>query len=263
MTQSIKIQLESIRTITAKLTVKTGLHIGAGSSIKAIGGVDSPVIKNPLTQQPYIPASSFKGKIRCLLERLAGCSSEKVLSQADITNQQIHHLNLGNDILKLFGSSADAKDTQNIQTARVTFRDAFFNEEWYQNNIDKRNLLDTEVKSENTINRISGTADNPRFKERVLAGSEFDIVLQLKTFNKDGKTDDADRLMNTLLRGFALLELDALGNSGSRGYGQIEFSNIKCVTQSSMNSSNVDVHNEQILDERFTIMKKNVWNNLS
>jgi len=75
----------------------------------------------------------------------------------------------------------------------------------------------TEVKSENSINRITGTAENPRVTERVPSGAEFDFSLTLKEF--EGDTD----LLDYLLLGLKLLSLDALGGGGSRGYGRIEF----------------------------------------
>jgi len=61
-------QLTRIKQLTATLTLKTGLHIGAGDTEMRIGGTDNPVVKNPLDGQPYIPGSSLKGKIRSLLE---------------------------------------------------------------------------------------------------------------------------------------------------------------------------------------------------
>jgi CRISPR-associated protein Csm3 len=44
----------------------SGLHIGSGNNEMHIGGTDNPVIKNPITQEPYIPGSSIKGKMRVL-----------------------------------------------------------------------------------------------------------------------------------------------------------------------------------------------------
>ena len=75
----------------------------------------------------------------------------------------------------------------------------------------------TEVKAENSINRISGTAENPRFTERVPAGVEFNFRITLKEFEGDEGLEDL------LLEGLKLLEHDALGGSGSRGYGRIRF----------------------------------------
>ena len=77
-------------------------------------------------------------------------------------------------------------------------------------------MLLTEAKSENTINRISGTADNPRQSERVPSGASFDFSLQIKVL----EGDDEQALVNMVLTGLKLLEQDALGGSGSRGYGR-------------------------------------------
>ena len=43
---------------TSKIEVVTGMHIGGSKDELKIGGVDSPVIKNPVTNIPYIPGSS-------------------------------------------------------------------------------------------------------------------------------------------------------------------------------------------------------------
>ena len=40
----------------------TGIHIGGMSDNVGIGGIDSEVVRNPLTNNPYIPGSSLKGK---------------------------------------------------------------------------------------------------------------------------------------------------------------------------------------------------------
>lgn len=50
------------------------MHIGSGNDSVQIGGVDSAVIKDPVSALPYIPGSSLKGKIRCLLETEGGYS---------------------------------------------------------------------------------------------------------------------------------------------------------------------------------------------
>lgn len=82
----------------------------------------------------------------------------------------------------------------------------------------RRNRWDLfEVKSENAINRIEGTARNPRFTERVVSGAEFDLTITLKLLG-----EDENELFDYLLDGLRLLEMDALGGSGSRGYGRIE-----------------------------------------
>ena len=71
------------------------------------------------------------------------------------------------------------------------------------------------------INRISGVAEHPRQTERVPAGALFDFKLSFKELDID-----AD-LLDTILQGLKLLELDAIGGSGSRGYGKIKFVKLK------------------------------------
>ena len=55
--------------ITGKIEVVTGMHIGGSEAFAAIGAIDSPVIKDTLTNKPIIPGSSLKGKLRTLLAR--------------------------------------------------------------------------------------------------------------------------------------------------------------------------------------------------
>ena len=59
---------------TASLTCITGLHIGNSNETAEIGGVDIPVVRRKDNNQPYIPGSSLKGKIRSLLEQSKGAS---------------------------------------------------------------------------------------------------------------------------------------------------------------------------------------------
>lgn len=56
--------------LIGQLTAETGLHIGGGGENLDIGGLDKPVIRDPLTKYPYLPGSSIKGKLRSTLERL-------------------------------------------------------------------------------------------------------------------------------------------------------------------------------------------------
>ena len=55
-----------------ELRALTGLHIGGSAGGIAIGGLDNPVIRDPLTNRPYVPGSSLKGKMRSLLEKHYG-----------------------------------------------------------------------------------------------------------------------------------------------------------------------------------------------
>jgi len=48
-------KLIKYRRLSGKIIVKTGLHIGGNVEVVEIGGVDNPIIKNPITNEPYIP----------------------------------------------------------------------------------------------------------------------------------------------------------------------------------------------------------------
>ena len=43
---------------------RSGIFIGGADDTLQIGGIDKSVIRNPLTDEPYIPGSSLKGKLR-------------------------------------------------------------------------------------------------------------------------------------------------------------------------------------------------------
>lgn len=59
--------------ITTTIELLTGLHIGGSKESVEIGGIDLPVIKLATKEgEPYIPGSSLKGKMRCLLEQAYG-----------------------------------------------------------------------------------------------------------------------------------------------------------------------------------------------
>jgi CRISPR-associated protein Csm3 len=121
-------------------------------------------------------------------------------------------------ILRIFGvSGADSDETSEIGPTRASFADCPLT----ANSRDlarANNWPLTEVKSENSIDRIKGVAQNPRFTERVPAGMEFDFMVALKKM-----ATDSEDLLDFLLEGMKLVEYDALGGSGSRGYGRVRF----------------------------------------
>ena len=216
----MSMKLTNIVEIKAKLVLQTGLHIGAGDSEMHIGGIDNSVIKHPITQSPYIPGSSLKGKIRTLLEWRSGAVQSLPLSLKDISKNPEEVKN----ILRLFGISGDAQNSEQevaeIGVSRLAFWDCTLNEAW-ENAIREDNQLLTEAKSENTIDRITSTAGNPRQTERVPAGAEFDFKLTLRQFE-----GDKPELLDLVLKGLKLLELDSLGGSGSRGYVKVKFTDL-------------------------------------
>ena len=188
--------------LTYTLRLLTGLHVGGSSENVEIGGIDSPVIKLP-NGEPYIPGSSLKGKIRCLLEQTKGA---KLCGNPKINN--------------MFGNA----DKNNPQPSKVIFRDAYLTKESVEK-FEKCSNMDmpfTEQKSENVINRVNGKAEHPRQIERVPAGAEFRVEIVLNIWDNDKEED----LLNILEEGINLLKNDYLGGSGSRGYGQVEIKQV-------------------------------------
>lgn len=219
-------KLTAIKILEGKITLKSGLHIGSGNMEMHIGGTDSPVIKHPHTLEPYIPGSSLKGKVRSLLEMESGLmihTDGNVVSSGTLQKNGVKSDEALKarciEILKIFGSSgADKEDETSFGPTRVSFADCYLDDEWKKKAKDNRWLL-TEEKSENVINRIKGTAEHPRFIERIPEGTKFKFLVTFKIL-QDG---DDDLFDTVLLKGLKLLEMDALGGSGSRGYGRIDF----------------------------------------
>ena len=219
-------QLTNIKKLTGQIELLSGLHIGSGNTEIHIGGTDNPVITNPITQQPYIPGSSIKGKMRSLLEWHLGVVAETGghplnFSHVDKLDKKVHKQ--AKDLIKLFGGASDSKNDEalinEIGPSRLAFWDCSLDIDWVIQ-MNEKNIMLTEVKMENTIDRIKGTAEHPRNTERVPATAKFD-------FNLTIRIHDHEDLSHTVLLGLKLLELTGLGGSGSRGYGKIVFRDLK------------------------------------
>lgn len=211
-------KLIDIQQITGTITLLSGLHIGAGETEMHIGGTDNTVVCHPHTRQPYIPGSSLKGKVRSLLEMRSGCMAEtkgQAIRFTHLSKFNGPQRDEAENICKLFGTSgADGEDARQLGPSRVSFSDCSLTEEWSKRS---REVSLTEIKAETAIDRISGTAlrGSLRQTERIVAGVAFNFSIAIKKM--EGDTD----LTTMLLQGLKLMELDALGGSGSRGYGRI------------------------------------------
>ncbi|MEA3469790.1 MAG: type III-A CRISPR-associated RAMP protein Csm3 [Thermodesulfobacteriota bacterium] len=213
-------KLVNLKNIKGRIILESGLHIGAGDTEMHIGGTDNPVVTHPHTREPYIPGSSLKGKIRSLLEMRSGLMSKtdgKPIGLKVLSSSSDDERKEALKILHLFGmSGADSDDSIEVGPTRGSFADCPLSRESVAA-AKAKNWPLTEVKSENSINRIKGIAENPRFTERVPAGLSFDFTFSIKEMEGD------EDLVDFLLQGVKLLELDALGGSGSRGYGRVRF----------------------------------------
>lgn len=206
--------------IKGKIKVKTGLHIGNVNETIHIGGTDSPIIKNPLTNRPYIPGSSLKGKLRSILEWKLG--------KAGVPDRKnnVGPCDCGNPncpVCVMFGSGNRNRTNNNLGPSRLIFRDSFLSEK-FENMVKTEGIQLTEIKAENSIDRTTGTSSNPRFFERICAGVEFDFNISYRVFNynsDNGKTDIEN--LKYLKAAFDDMNYEALGGGISRGYGRIEF----------------------------------------
>lgn len=209
--------------IEADIVVKTGMTIGGGRSAVEIGGIDNSVLKDS-NGVPYIPGSSIKGKMRCLLEKAEGkleSTKGKPCSCGWCEICRIFGVGAGRD-----DSSKNHEEKSCSGPTRLYVRDAVLDPRTKEQMINNEGLFSnleldyTETKWENTIDRITSGA-NPRNVERVPAGAVFNMDCVFNIFEKD----DIE-LVNFLIEGMELLEDDYIGSNGSRGYGRIGFENI-------------------------------------
>ena len=159
--------------------------------------------------------------MRCLLEQIAG--------SAEVGNDK--------DVNNLFGTPEKKKEGKVIQENRpskLIVRDAMLTEASAEE-LRKCENLDmpyTEGKWENVIDRVKGAAEHPRQTERIPAGVSFDVEFVVNVWDDD----NAEDLVNLLKKGINALENDYLGGSGSRGYGQIKFGELKQTELSDANN---------------------------
>ena len=189
--------------IHCDMKVVTGLHIGGSSVFSAIGAVDSPVVKDPLTKQPIAPGSSLKGKLRTLLARSLTQNIER-MPEFDNDDDQIK---------RLFGSA------QPPRPAQLQFADAFVKN---AGALAEAELSLTEIKFENSINRLTSVA-NPRQIERVIPGVVFGVSIAYDVHDAEEMRSD----MALLCKGLRLLQMDYLGGHGSRGSGRVGLENFR------------------------------------
>lgn len=210
-------KLLKYKVIKGKIITLTGLHIGAGNEEIKIGGIDNPVIRHPLTNEPFIPGSSLKGKMRSLLELALG--------KIDVKKSKIHEQcdDEKCPICRIFG--VGAKEGSKTGPTRILVRDAFIHPEYKKKMKEQgwTNFDLSEEKKENNIDRITAAA-TPRTMERVPAGTEFELEIYYRVFDVDGDGGTTDnKMFEYVEKGLKLIEKDSLGGYGSRGSGKVKF----------------------------------------
>lgn len=201
---------ENSHEITGVIHCVSGLRIGGSDDLLQIGGTDLTCIKHPVTLKPYLPGSSLKGKMRSELEASLG----KLTGYEPCGCAQKTCL-----VCTVFGPHKNARHI--LGPTRIIVRDA--------------QLLEggeTELKSENVIDRKTGTAMHPRKLERVVAGSTFTLRIGIQEWDLDkdaahcGKKG-GEALVAFVLEGLKLVQRTGLGSGISKGSGEILFEGLK------------------------------------
>lgn len=222
-----KIELRGRLILTFNIVTETGLHIGGSDTGIEIGGVDKTVIRDALTNRPYIPGSSLKGKIRSLLEKYEGKMQNQRIGQGHIHSCQDEKEFSTCNICQVFGVPGE----RDFATpTRLVVRDSHLSAK-SAGDLEasgRTSLPYTEVKTEVSIDRVTSAA-NPRQLERVPAGvafSDAEMVYSIFEGERCNAKQDIDRI-KTLVEGLHLLEDDYLGGQGSRGSGKVSLQDIR------------------------------------
>lgn len=196
----------------------TGLHIGAAGNSLDIGGIDAPVVRDPITREPYVPGSSLKGKMRSLLERQLNVPFDRYGGNGVYRHECTDR---GCPVCRVFGATGGREGSDKNIPGRLIVRDM---------NMTKKSkdllseietgLQYTEWKFENSLDRVTAAA-NPRQLERVPRGTEFEFEIVYTVESEDQGEIKQD--LNNIVQVLRLVEDDTLGGHGSRGYGKVRY----------------------------------------
>ncbi|OON98958.1 MAG: type III-A CRISPR-associated RAMP protein Csm3 [Epulopiscium sp. Nele67-Bin004] len=207
-------KLKQIKHITGVITLQSGLAIGGNQSAIEIGGNDQPILRMPITGEPYIAGSSIKGKMRMLSEWNLG----------KVTDGKVHSCaNKTCPICRIFGhGSSDDRNNAKVGPTRLIVRDAILTDDSKQKLRQLRETKgqDTELKYENTINRLTSAA-TPRNKERVPSSIQFELDITYKVLDIDDNGKNDEENFGYVLQALKLVTLDGIGSAVSRGSGAV------------------------------------------
>jgi len=206
--------------VTGRIVAETGLRIGGNPSGIEIGGIDNIVLRNPVSQLPYVPGSSLKGKMRSLYERYTNRPINHHIDQVRIHSCHVGNTNYAEcDVCHIYGLPAEGETKADHPTPLIV-RDVELAAIGDQ---DIEELAEyTEVKWEAAIDRITSAAV-PRQMERVPAGAIFEpMELIYNVYSADVR-----RRLPQVFVALQLVEDDYLGGLGSRGSGKVRFLDLK------------------------------------
>ncbi len=238
-------RLQGYLQLEGEIECLTGLHIGSEKGSAEIGGIDQPVVRHPITREPYLPGSSLKGKLRAMREKVLGLPSNRAAGRsgrsegAEVWRHECDQYQEARTcgLCRVFGTAG--KGGLNLPGSLIV-RDGGLTEESLKF-LRKDGILATEAKSENSLDRLTAAA-SPRQIERVPAGASFavSLVLRAETHGLSTATPpggapgqaaeaaafDADAFradLLGLLEALGHVEMEGLGGHASRGYGRVRF----------------------------------------
>lgn len=218
-----KIKIEGV------IVAVSGLHIGGSNTGVGVGGADNLVIRNALSNEPYIPGSSLKGKMRSLLEKLERKFDYDPKGGFLTFGPFLDMDDCETLIPKIFGSTPEAIEkkskNKNQPPSRLIVRDSPLTIESSirLNKIRTTDLQFTEFKTEVAIDRVTSKA-TPRTIERVPAGAKFEMCLLLNVFQvgeTESEVDDEKAMLGRVFASLLLVQDDYLGGKGTRGSGEV------------------------------------------
>lgn len=207
--------IKKIIEFNGTMTIKSGVHIGGNGNGTKVGGCDNPVIRNPLTNAPYIPGSSVKGALRSCAEKMSayagkirngkpcGCGQETCM------------------VCKLFGAHMNMRATSG--EPRLIIRDMNLSPDFIDRVMEsggsRSDIIET--KASTMIDRSTNTAagSSLRNMERVAAGAVFDCSFSIKVMDKDNEVE----LINFFKKCLSIVEATGIGGKVTSGSGQVEF----------------------------------------
>jgi CRISPR-associated protein Csm3 len=204
--------------ITGRIELLSGLRIGGSDDLLQIGGADLTCIRNPVTQAPYLPGSSLKGKMRSELESLLGRFGGQRGNEPCGCGDCI--------VCAVFGMHKPRE--HKLGPSRIIVRDAQL--------IDGGQI---ENKSSTAIDRATGTALRGalRSEQRVVPGTTFSLKIGIQIWDIDEKAEHTNlikvsrsgelALVAFVFDGLKLVERTGLGSGVSKGSGELRFLDLK------------------------------------
>jgi len=199
-----------------------------GKPINRSGGQDvwryeSDDLEDGYTEvQNNLKFIKFEGSRKCEVSRLLGATGQNCWMELSVAQTENLEILDKKNIQEIEDKKQFVKVRGRNHPARLIVRDSHLLDESIARlkNIDT-GLYMTEWKFENGIDRITSAA-NPRQLERIPAGAKFNFEMVYTVEDMSQAEDDLKNLAIAL----AILQDDALGGHGSRGYGKIKLQDI-------------------------------------